>query len=103
MNPKNLLLSTAALSLLATGVIFTPQTASAKTISQNGIVLHDDSRLPEHELAYVDVLLDKHADKATKAELRKYFKDLGLNTISDIVKKAKKDGLDVSQYKRYIK
>ena len=29
-------------------------------------VLHDDANFLEHELSYIDVLLDKNADQATK-------------------------------------
>ena len=52
----------------------------------------------EHELSYIDVLLDKNADQATKDNLRSYFADKGLHSIKDIINKAKQDGFDVSKY-----
>ncbi|UBH08580.1 SPIN family peroxidase inhibitor [Macrococcus armenti] len=40
--------------------------AHANTTHQNGIALHDDSKLLEHELTYVDVLVNPKTDIATK-------------------------------------
>ena len=77
--------------------------AHAGTIHQNGIALHDDSKLLEHELTYVDVLVNPKTDAATKSVLKKYFANLGLYSISDIIKKAKADGLDVTRYEKLIK
>ncbi|UBH22339.1 SPIN family peroxidase inhibitor [Macrococcus armenti] len=77
--------------------------AHASTIHQNGIALHDDSKLLEHELTYADVLVNQKTDTATKNVLKKYFANLGLYSISDIVKKAKMDDLNVTKYEKFIK
>ncbi len=61
--------------VLATGVVGYGNQADAKVYSQNGLVLHDDANFLEHELSYIDVLLDKNADQATKDNLRSYFAD----------------------------
>ena len=61
--------------VLATGVVGYSNQADAKVYSQNGLVLHDDANFLEHELSYIDVLLDKNADQATKDNLRSYFAD----------------------------
>ncbi|MBJ6167181.1 SPIN family peroxidase inhibitor, partial [Staphylococcus aureus] len=51
----------------------------------------------------VDVLIDKKTDKETKQQLKEYFAEQGLYSVKDIVKKAKKDGLDISKYTKYLK
>lgn len=94
MKVKKVLVATAMVGVLATGVVG----YSNKVYSQNGLVLHDDANFLEHELSYIDVLLDKNADQATKDNLRSYFADKGLHSIKHIINKAKQDGFDVSKY-----
>ncbi|WP_137311665.1 SPIN family peroxidase inhibitor [Staphylococcus aureus] len=94
MKFKKVLVATAMVGVLATGVVGYSNQADAKVYSQNGLVLHDDANFLEHELSYIDVLLDKNADQATKS----YFADKGLHSIKDIINKAKQDGFDVSKY-----
>lgn len=98
MKFKKVLVATAMVGVLATGVVGYGNEADAKVYSQNGLVLHDDANFLEHELSYIDVLLDKNADQATKDNLRSYFPDKGLHSIKDIINKAKQDGFDVSKY-----
>ncbi|HGO2073344.1 SPIN family peroxidase inhibitor [Staphylococcus aureus] len=103
MKLKKVIAATIAVGVLSTGAISLTNNSHAKVTSQNGITLHDDSRLLEHELSYVDVLVDKKADKQTKQQLKEYFAEQGLYSVKDIVKKAKKDGLDISKYTKYLK
>ncbi|GGI41940.1 SPIN family peroxidase inhibitor [Mammaliicoccus stepanovicii] len=104
MKVSNILMATVATGVLSIGVLTgTAEEANAKTYSQNGIILHDDSLLLDHELSYVDTLLDENTSDFTKQKLQKYFADQGLYSVSDIVKKAEKDGLDISKYKHLIK
>ncbi|HHO5063221.1 TPA: SPIN family peroxidase inhibitor [Staphylococcus aureus] len=103
MNFKKIVVTTLTIGVLSTGVLSFTNNSEAKVISQNGIILHDDSRLLEHELTYIDVLLDKKTDDLTRQQLKKYFADQGLYSVKDIVVKAKKDGLDVSKYTKYLK
>lgn len=86
MKLKKVLVATAMVGVLATGVVGYGNQADAKVYSQNGLVLHDDANFLEHELSYIDVLLDKNADQATKDNLRSYFADKGLHSIKDIIK-----------------
>ncbi len=93
MKFKKVLVATAMVGVLATGVVGYGNKTDAKVYSQNGLVLHDDANFLEHELSYIDVLLDKNAeDQATKDNLRSYFADKGLHSIKDIINKAKQDG-----------
>ncbi|UBH13104.1 SPIN family peroxidase inhibitor [Macrococcus armenti] len=96
-----------AIVALTAGILFSGtlsiNEAHASTIHQNDIALHDDSKLLEHELTYVDVLVNPKTDIATKNVFKKYFANLGLYIISDIVKKAKMDGLNVTKYEKFIK
>ncbi|MBO0928947.1 SPIN family peroxidase inhibitor [Staphylococcus sp. 30400_3112M30941] len=103
MKLKKVIMATVAVGILSTGVLFETNNSYAKVTSQNGLTLHDDSRLLEHELSYVDVLIDKKTDKETKQQLKDYFAEQGLYSVKDIVKKAKKDGLDISKYTKYLK
>ncbi|UEX90206.1 SPIN family peroxidase inhibitor [Staphylococcus ratti] len=100
MSIDKLILTAVTTGVLATGIfVATPhESANASVSSQNGIVLHDSSRILEHELDYVAVLVDKNADPEIKANLKAHFKAQGLNSVSDIVKKAKAQGLDTSKY-----
>ncbi|PCF41639.1 SPIN family peroxidase inhibitor [Staphylococcus delphini] len=99
---KKLIVASLAVGILSTGAFVSPQQADAKITSQNGIILHDDSRLLEHELTYIDVLIDPNANPKTKERLKTYFADQGLYSVSDIVKKAKSEGLDTSKYDHLI-
>ncbi|HAR6072148.1 TPA: SPIN family peroxidase inhibitor [Staphylococcus pseudintermedius] len=89
---------------LSTGIFATATSheAHAQVTAQNGIVLHDDSKLLAHELEYVDVLINPNTDPQTKAQLQDYFAKQGLDSVSDIVQKAKQDGLDTSKYNHLI-
>ncbi|MBY7664260.1 SPIN family peroxidase inhibitor [Staphylococcus agnetis] len=49
------------------------------------------------------MLLDKNADKKTKAGIRAYFKLLGYKSVKDFVKTAKAQGLDTSKYDYLLK
>lgn len=91
-----------AVAALSTGIFAVSNEANAQVTSQNGIILHDDSKLLEHELQYVDVLVDPNANPQTKERLQTYFKNLGLNSVSEIIQKAKQDGLDTSKYDHLI-
>ncbi|HEC2182618.1 TPA: SPIN family peroxidase inhibitor [Staphylococcus delphini] len=99
---KKLMVAGLAVSILSTGAFATAQQADAKIISQNGIILHDDSKLLEHELTYIDVLIDPNANPEAKERLKKYFEKQDLHSVSEIVKKAKSDGLDTSKYDHLI-
>ncbi|ARJ50787.1 SPIN family peroxidase inhibitor [Staphylococcus lutrae] len=96
---KKFLVAGLTVGILSTGVFAaTSHNADAKVTSQNGIILHDDEALLEHELTYIDVLIDPHASVKTKTRLQAYFAAQGLHSISAIVKKGQKDGLDTSKY-----
>ncbi|HHU6751096.1 TPA: SPIN family peroxidase inhibitor [Staphylococcus pseudintermedius] len=99
---KKTLVAGFAVAALSTGIFAVSNEASAKVISQNGIILHDDSRMLEHELQYIDVLTNPNADPQTKERLQSYFESQGLNTLSEIIQKAKQDGLDTSKYDHLI-
>lgn len=55
MKFKKVLVATAMVGVLATGVVGYGNQADAKVYSQNGLVLHDDANFLEHELSYIDV------------------------------------------------
>ncbi|WP_086428679.1 SPIN family peroxidase inhibitor [Staphylococcus cornubiensis] len=95
---KKTLVAGLAVAALSTGVFATSHEANAQVTSQNGIILHDDSRFLEHELDYVKVLINPNTDQQTKAQLQDYFAKQGLNSVSEIVQKAKQDGLNVSEF-----
>ncbi|HEC2153020.1 SPIN family peroxidase inhibitor [Staphylococcus delphini] len=99
---KKTLVAGFAVAALSTGIFAVSNEANAQVTSQNGIILHDDSKLLEHELQYVDVLVDPNANPQTKERLQTYFKNLGLNSVSEIIQKAKQDGLDTSKYDHLI-
>lgn len=99
---KKTLVAGFAVAALSTGIFAVSNEANAQVTSQNGIILHDDSKLLEHELQYVDVLVDSNANPQTKERLQTYFKNLGLNSVSEIIQKAKQDGLDTSKYDHLI-
>lgn len=99
---KKTLVAGFAVAALSTGIFAVSNEANAQVTSQNGIILHDDSKLLEHELQYVDVLVDPNAKPQTKERLQTYFKNLGLNSVSEIIQKAKQDGLDTSKYDHLI-
>lgn len=103
MKLRKIIMATATIGFLSTGILGVTNNSHAKVTSQNGITLHDDSRLLEHELSYIDVLVDKKADKQTKQQLKEYFAEQGLYSIKDVIEKAKKQGLDVSKYTKYLK
>ncbi|QHW36093.1 SPIN family peroxidase inhibitor [Staphylococcus ursi] len=95
---KKTLVTGFAVAALSTGIFAVSNEANAQVTSQNGIILHDDSRILEHELQYVDVLINPNTNLQTKERLKAYFESQGLNTVSEIVQKAKQDGLDTSKY-----
>ncbi|MTV21488.1 SPIN family peroxidase inhibitor [Staphylococcus delphini] len=99
---KKTLVASFAVAALSTGIFAVSNEANAQVTSQNGIILHDDSKLLEHELQYVDVLVNPNANPQTKERLQTYFKNLGLNSVSEIIQKAKQDGLDTSKYDHLI-
>ncbi|QUM67127.1 SPIN family peroxidase inhibitor [Staphylococcus delphini] len=99
---KKTLVAGFAVAALSTGIFAVSNEANAQVTSQNGIILHDDSKLLEHELQYVDVLVDPNVNPQTKERLQTYFKNLGLNSVSEIIQKAKQDGLDTSKYDHLI-
>ncbi|BAS45046.1 hypothetical protein SSCHL_0266 [Staphylococcus schleiferi] len=99
---KKLLVSTLAVGILSTGAFALSHEADAKVTAQNGIILHDDSKLLEHELSYVDILIDDNASADSKQRVKAYFDKQGLHSVSDIIKKAKADGLDTSKYDHLI-
>ncbi|WP_353421558.1 SPIN family peroxidase inhibitor [Staphylococcus delphini] len=99
---KKTLVASFAVATLSTGIFAVSNEANAQVTSQNGIILHDDSKLLEHELQYVDVLVNPNANPQTKERLQTYFKNLGLNSVSEIIQKAKQDGLDTSKYDHLI-
>ncbi|NBK47524.1 SPIN family peroxidase inhibitor [Staphylococcus delphini] len=99
---KKTLVAGFAVAALSTGIFAVSNEANAQVTSQNGIILHDDSKLLEHELQYVDVLVNPNANPQTKERLQTYFKNLGLNSVSEIIQKAKQDGLDTSKYDHLI-
>lgn len=105
MNVNKVILTAVTAGVLATGLFVTVphEKADAAVKSQNGIVLQDDSRILEHELDYVGIIVDKKADKKIKANLKAYLKLQGFNSVSDFVKKAKSQGLDTSKYDYLIK
>ncbi|MCO4339999.1 SPIN family peroxidase inhibitor [Staphylococcus agnetis] len=105
MNINKVILSAVTTGVLATGIFAAVphQQADAAVHSKGGIVLHDDSRILEHELDYVGILLDRKADKKTKAGIRAYFKLLGYKSVKDFVKTAKAQGLDTSKYDYLLK
>ncbi|MEB7824880.1 SPIN family peroxidase inhibitor [Staphylococcus chromogenes] len=105
MNVNKVILTAVTTGVLATGLfVGVPhEKADAAVKSQNGIVLQDDSRILEHELDYVGIIVDKKADKKIKANLKAYLKLQGFNSVSDFVKKAKSQGLDTSKYDYLIK
>ncbi|GGI32923.1 SPIN family peroxidase inhibitor [Staphylococcus chromogenes] len=105
MNVNKVILTAVTTGVLATGlfVAVPHEKADAAVKSQNGIVLQDDSRILEHELDYVGIIVDKKADKKIKANLKAYLKLQGFNSVSDFVKKAKSQGLDTSKYDYLIK
>ncbi|MBA8760529.1 SPIN family peroxidase inhibitor [Staphylococcus schleiferi subsp. coagulans] len=95
---KKLLVSTLAVGILSTGAFALSQNAHASVIAQNGIILHDVSRLLEHELTYIDVLVDENANPQTKQRVKEYFDKQGLHSVQEIILKAKAQGLDTSKY-----
>ncbi|UXS37088.1 SPIN family peroxidase inhibitor [Staphylococcus delphini] len=99
---KKTLVASFAVAALSTGIFAVSNEANAQVTSQNDIILHDDSKLLEHELQYVDVLVNPNANPQTKERLQTYFKNLGLNSVSEIIQKAKQDGLDTSKYDHLI-
>lgn len=104
MKFKQFICATATIGILSTGAFLVQNhTASASSFNQNGLNLHDDSRLLDHELSYVDILTNKNTDPATKQQLKNYFAQKGLYSVSDIIKKAQKDGLDITKYQHLIK
>lgn len=105
MNVNKVILTAVTTGVLATGLFVAAphEKADAAVKSQNGIVLHDDSRVLEHELDYVGIIVDKKADKKVKATLKAYFKNQGFKSVAEVVKKAKAQGLDTSKYDYLIK
>lgn len=98
MKVKHLVAVTVIVGTMYSGYITIDHEANAKVYAQNGITLHDDSLLAEHELSYIDTLLNKDTDAKTLAYLKSYFADKGLYSVQDIIKKAQQDGLDTSKY-----
>lgn len=101
MKFKHIALTTVAASTLFTGGIAVQQ-ADASVIQQNGIILHDDSKMLEHEVSYIDYLVNPKTDQETKERIENYFAAQGLNSLSEIITKAKQDGFDVSKYESLI-
>ncbi|ARQ08076.1 SPIN family peroxidase inhibitor [Macrococcoides canis] len=101
MKFKHIALTTVAASTLFTGGIAVHQ-ADASVIQQNGIILHDDSKMLEHEVSYIDYLVNPKTDQETKERIENYFAAQGLNSLSEIITKAKQDGFDVSKYESLI-
>lgn len=56
----------------------------------------------EHEVNYIDYLVNPKTDKETKERIENYFAAQGLNNLSEIITKAKQDGFDVSKYESLI-
>ncbi|MBF9297303.1 MULTISPECIES: SPIN family peroxidase inhibitor [Mammaliicoccus] len=75
--------------------------ADAKTHSQNGLTLHDDTRLPFHTDQDLAVLLNKDTDTLTKQQLIDYFKLLGFKNVGQVIKTAEKQNIDVSAFHKY--
>lgn len=105
MSLNKIILSAVTTGFLATGIFAAVphQQAEASVLSKGGIILQDDSRILEHEVDYVGVLLDKKTDKKTKAGIRAYFKLLGYKSAKDFLKAAKAQGLDTSKYDYLLK
>lgn len=97
MKFKHIVITTVATTALFTGGVTVHQ-ADASVIQQNGIILHDDSKMLEHEVTYIDYLVNPNTDQQTKQRLEQYFAKQGLNSVAEIVSKAKQDGFDVSKY-----
>ncbi|MEK4392658.1 SPIN family peroxidase inhibitor [Mammaliicoccus sp. FSL K6-3158] len=75
--------------------------ADARTYSQNGLTLHDDTRLPFHTDQDLTTLLSKDTDALTKKQLIHYFKLLGFKNVGQVIKTAEKQNIDVSVFYKY--
>lgn len=103
MNFKKLIPVTLATVILGFGASSISETnhADARTYSQNGITLHDDSRLPFHTNENLATLLNKDTDSLTKNQLIDYFKMLGFKNVGQVIQTAEKQNLDVSAFSKY--
>lgn len=75
--------------------------ADARTYSQNGLTLHDDTRLPFHTDQDLATLLSKDTDALNKKQLIHYFKLLGFKNVGQVIKTAEKQNIDVSVFYKY--
>lgn len=61
MKFKHIVIATVATGALFTGGV-TVHKADASVIQQNGIILHDDSKILAHEVTYIDYLVNPNTD-----------------------------------------
>ncbi|WP_239734820.1 SPIN family peroxidase inhibitor [Mammaliicoccus sp. G-M28] len=103
MNIKKLIPVTLATVILGFGAanITEENHADARTHSQNGLTLHDDTRLPFHTNQNLAALLNKDTDALTKNQLIDYFKMLGFKNVGQVIQTAEKQNLDVSEFNKY--